>query len=111
MEAVNALALSIQNMPASMEWNELLLRELCGTLVQKGFGSWHEDEAMLYLVSYSFLLRVRAEALPLVTGYDGTTSRQLAAGVHSAVEANGSQVTIRLARRKNKAQGSLLKRE
>jgi hypothetical protein len=62
---------------------------------------------MLYLLAYVFMLRVPSEALPVVRGCIGSATND----VHKNVlYLDGSHLCLKLARRKNKAGGSLLKR-
>ena len=62
--------------------------------------------AMLYLFAYTFLLRVPSEALPAVR----VTSPAAPPGVQSAVFVGESELTLLLARRKNRPRGSVLHR-
>ena len=63
---------------------------------------------MLYCITYAFLLRCRSEALPLCSG--GVPERLLPRGVHPAMVADDESVSLRLASRKNRPEGSLLTR-
>ena len=63
------------------------------------------DAAMLYLTAYVFLLRLPSEALPIVTGVVGVGH-----GLQAIVLVENDCISLRLARRKNKAEGSFLKR-
>ena len=65
---------------------------------------------ILYLASYSFLLRVPSEALPLVLGSPKEIGLPLGFGTHSRLTGGDDRVTLRLARRKNKPQGSFMTR-
>jgi len=67
------------------------------------------EEAMIYLLSYVFLLRVRNEALPVVVGAEGAAGVPLAAGAHSCVSVVGDELVLRLASRKNMQRGSVLR--
>ena len=69
-----------------------------------------ETSAMLYAISYIFLLRVPSEALPLVWDSGGAHQCQLPQGQHSACFVRGQELTLRLARRKNKPHGTVLAR-
>ena len=62
---------------------------------------------MLFLVSYVFLLRVPSEALPMVTVGDGGID---AHGEQSIIYLENDVVYLKLAKRKNRPKGSLLKR-
>ena len=62
--------------------------------------------ALLFLLSYSFLLRTPSEALPTISGIDG---REL--GSNSVFFRNGDQLVLVLHRRKNKPAGSRLARK
>lgn len=64
--------------------------------------------AMLYILSYAFLLRVPSEALPLTVG---ECEMALAHGRHSATQVGSDGITVKLARRKNKPRGSVLCRK
>ena len=68
--------------------------------------------AALYLLAYSFMLRVPSEGLPVVVGARGTTEAPLLPGVQSCspLSVDGSHLLLRLARRKSKECGSLLNR-
>ena len=82
-------------------------------LVQLVALALREDDmvsAMYYVATYAFLLRPRAESLPLIKGSAGSTSVTLPPGVHSAVELCSDAVVLRLARRKNRPHGSVLRR-
>ena len=67
--------------------------------------------AMFYIAAYSLLLRPRAEALPITVGAPGSTATALVQGQHSAVEVCGERLVLRLARRKNRPHGSVLRRD
>jgi hypothetical protein len=69
-----------------------------------------EDQAteMMYLAAYTFMLRVPSEGLPMVNG--GCPSEALPDGVHSAVAVSGNELMLRLAKRKNRVHGLLLRR-
>ena len=62
--------------------------------------------AMLYLFAYVFLLRVPSEALPAIR----ITSPVAPSGVQSAIFVGDSEITLFLARRKNRPGGSVLHR-
>ena len=61
---------------------------------------------MLFLVSYVFLLRMPSEALPMVTVGGGIG----APGEQSVIYLEDEVVHLKLAKRKNRQKGSLLKR-
>ena len=61
--------------------------------------------ALLFLFSYSFLLRTPSEALPAVAGTDGREG-----GSNSVLFKDGEQLVLILRRRKNKPAGSRLVR-
>ena len=64
--------------------------------------------SMLYLLAYTFLLRLPSEALPAVCGNIGMAD----SGCEQAVVyLDGDVLCLRLKCRKNKQEGSLLKRE
>jgi hypothetical protein len=65
---------------------------------------------MLYLAAYVFMLRVPSELLPATTGKRGDTDAQLQPGRHSCMALNGQELVLRLAKRKNKPHGSVLRR-
>ena len=69
--------------------------------------------ALLCLFCYAFLLRMPSEALPAVSGGDGSAPSQsyLAAGANSVVSIEGESLVLSLRRRKNKPQGSKLARK
>ena len=66
--------------------------------------------AMLFLLSYAFLLRVPSEALPVQVGSVGGAGEPLPPGRHSCVGLRGGDLVLHLARRKNKPHGSTLVR-
>ena len=64
------------------------------------------NAAMLFLAAYVFLLRVPSEGLPMRKGGDGIDNE-----THQSVIAlEGEEVVLRLARRKNRPLGSVLRR-
>jgi hypothetical protein len=65
---------------------------------------------MLYLLSYTFLLRVPSEAIPVQVGHFAEARAALPAGRHSMVGLQGGDLVLQLARRKNKPHGSTLVR-
>ena len=67
--------------------------------------------AMYYLAIYSFLLRPRAEGFGITVGEPGSTTSALAPGLHSAIELCDGKLVLRLARRKNRPYGSVLRRQ
>jgi len=64
-----------------------------------------EHVAMLFLVTYTFLLRLPSEALPIVRGSVGVANNE-----QSCLYLSGDLLCLKLAKRKNKVNGSLLKR-
>ena len=62
--------------------------------------------ALLFLLSYSFLLRTPSEAIPVIAGQDGSEL-----GSNSVLFRNGDQLVLILHRRKNKPTGSRLARK
>jgi hypothetical protein len=64
-----------------------------------------EQVAMLFLVTYVFLLRLPSEALPIVRGCVGVANNS-----QSSLYLSGDMLYLKLAKRKNKPNGSLLKR-
>ena len=64
-----------------------------------------EHVAMLFLVTYTFLLRLPSEALPIVRGSAGVANNE-----QSCLYLSGDLLCLKLAKRKNKQHGSLLKR-
>ena len=79
-----------------------LVRKLVKLAVDLG----QEPEAMLYLASYVFLLRVPSEGLPMVAGGVGVDP-----GEHSVISVESDCIILNLASRKNKPLGSVLKRQ
>jgi hypothetical protein len=79
--------------------------ELVARLVAMAQREGEHAFAMLYLVSYVFLLRVPSEGLPIVVGTNGDADRELALGVHSCFSFVGDDIVLKLARRKNKPHG------
>lgn len=59
--------------------------------------------ALLFLFSYSFLLRTPSEALPAIKGIDGREE-----GSNSVLFRDGEKIVLVLRRRKNKPNGSRL---
>ena len=77
-----------------------LLLACCGHAVDLSCG-------MLYLLAYVFMLRLASEALPVVRGCIGSANNDS----HSSVlYLDGEHLCLKLKRRKNKTEGSLLKR-
>jgi len=68
------------------------------------------SSAMLYKVAYVFLNRVIDEALPIVIGNVGQADQQLPPKVHSCLSMVDKELVLRLAHRKNKPHGSVLRR-
>ena len=70
-------------------------------------------QAMLYCLSYAFLLRVPSECLPVVFGgvRSGAATKPLRVGQHSCLTVNDSALTLQLACRKNRQHGSVLVRK
>ena len=70
-----------------------------------GLPAGHMDRkyALLFLLSYTFLLRTPSEALPAVTGVNMLVCRS-----NSLLSVDGDSLVIVLRRRKNKEQGSRL---
>ena len=64
--------------------------------------------SMLYLASYSLMLRVPSEGLPLVAG--AVANQQGIAGAHSSTAVLGNELVVTLARRKNLPHGSTIRR-
>ena len=67
-----------------------------------------ETSSFLYAAAYTFMLRVPSEGLALTVG--GNPLAPLDAGVHSAVAITDDELVLRLARRKNRLHGSVLRR-
>ena len=63
-----------------------------------------QSYAMLWLVAYSFMLRVPSEALPMKRGGDGTT------GCSVIVAESDKCIALHLASRKNRQNGSVVRR-
>ncbi len=74
--------------------------------------AWSESKeevrtyALLFLFSYSFLLRTPSEALPAIAGVDGSEQ-----GSNSVLFKDGESLVLVLRRRKNKPKGSRLARK
>ena len=64
-----------------------------------------EHVAMPFLVTYTFLLRLPSEALPIVRGSAGVANNE-----QSCLYLSGDLLCLKLAKRKNKLHGSLLQR-
>ena len=69
-----------------------------------------ELSSMLYVAAYGFMLRVPSELLPVATGTEGEADLPLSDGAHSCVSMCGDELVLQLAQRKNKPQGSTLRR-
>jgi hypothetical protein len=91
---------------AKMFLREATVAALLGNAVSQG----NVAVGMLYLAAYVFLLRVPSELLPAVVGADGDALSPLAAGVHSCLAVCGNELVLRLAKRKNKLHGTVLRR-
>ena len=63
----------------------------------------YRRHALLYLLTYAFLLRLPSEALPAVAGGEGVEGQAVLA-------CQEEKLTLPLKRRKNKPQGSCLTR-
>ena len=83
-----------------------ICRPLLRDVIRIGTGSGMDDVARLFLTAYVFLLRLPSEALPIVTGGFGLGHGRQKAQV--LVESDC--ISLKLAKRKNKPEGSLLKR-
>ena len=69
-----------------------------------------EEEQVALLLAFDALLRVQNECIPLLCGCEGEDDR-LPAGRHSAVLWTGHRsIVLRLASRKNRPRGSVLRR-
>ena len=92
-------------------WDESLEMD-CRHLVELAIREGDHAEAMMYCFSYAFLLRMRSEALPLEVGSDGVEDLEcpLRSGRHSSLVVRGNEIVLKLASRKNKRHGSVLKR-
>jgi hypothetical protein len=86
--------------------DETLTVRLAGLAVAQG----DEAESMLYTAAYCMMLRVPSELLPVVMGQEGDAERPLAEGAHSCMSLCGDELVLRLASRKNKPHGSVLRR-
>ena len=65
-----------------------------------------QSYALLFLFSYSFLLRTPSEALPAIAGEDGREE-----GSNAILFIEGGRLVLVLRRRKNRPQGSRLARK
>jgi hypothetical protein len=63
---------------------------------------------MLYLASYAFMLRVPSEALPMIAGENALVP--LLPNTHSCISVTEDELVLRLARRKNKPDGAIIRR-
>ena len=63
--------------------------------------------AVLFLISYVFMLRLPSEALPMVRGSDGLSDH---GQNQSTIFMDGDELCLKLRKRKNKPWGSLLRR-
>ena len=82
--------------------------DLLKKLVAKAREEGDTAAAMLYVAAYTMLLRVPSEGLPMTTGASPETL--LPAGLHSCAGVVDGELVVRLAKRKNKGHGSVLRR-
>ena len=66
--------------------------------------------ALLYIVSYAFLLRVPSEGLPMVVGGATDMSTSIGLAPQSALIAFDDKIVLRLRKRKNKQNGAIMTR-
>ena len=71
-----------------------------------GCGDDLQIALMLYLTTYAFMLRLPSEALPIVVGRVGCTSDE----EQAVIFVDGDRLVLKLRRRKNRIQGSVLSR-
>ena len=79
-------------------------------LVKMAIEAGDRKEALAYVLSYAFLLRVPSECLPIIVGQPESGSWPLTAGSHSRLSLTNDKLVLQLARRKNKQHGSTLMR-
>ena len=65
---------------------------------------------MLFLITYIFLLRLPSEALPIVRGVNGVADQGQLIKKKAVLYLHDEQLCLKLSSRKNRPQGSLLKR-
>ena len=82
--------------------------DLVRKLVNAARGEGDTVSAMLYIAAYSLMLRVPSEGLPMTSGPD--PEAVLPDGQHSCAGVAKGEFILRLARRKNKLHGSILRR-
>ena len=89
---------------------KLLTKKLMESIVITADAAGSHELALQVLVAWNFLMRVQSECSPLQVGCAGE-AYQLPAGRHSALWVDSATVAcVRLRQRKNRPQGSLLKR-
>ena len=81
--------------------------DLLGRLMGAASSAGREELGMLFLLAYTFLLRVPSEGLPATCGHSPTAPLQ---GRHSAIGLDGSELVLVLAKRKNRPRGATLRR-
>ena len=69
-----------------------------------------QASGLFYLATYAFLLRPRDEALPIIVGANEEAEAELEPRCHSCLSFVGNELVLRLASRKNKPHGSVLRR-
>jgi hypothetical protein len=102
---------AIRNRMAPPVEKQFIRRELVVRLATLARQERDPLSAMLYIISYSFLLRVPSEGLPLCLACNGNIEKHLPLGTHSALGMWEGRMVLRLATRKNRPFGSLLRRD
>jgi hypothetical protein len=87
---------------------KFLQKQIVVDLMRLALQDSDHEAAMMYLAAYSFLLRVPSECLLMTAG--GEPLRQLPDGRHSSFATGPTEVTLRLAKKKNKLHGSVISR-
>ena len=65
---------------------------------------------MLYMAAYGSMLRAPSELLPITAGKNGDADKPLPAGARSRLSLCGTELALRLACRKQRPRGSVLRR-
>ena len=108
--SVKGAAKAIQKREPPPRVRKALGQKLVGKLTELALLEGDRRSCALYLLSYSFLLRVQSEAMPMLMGAPELAGRELEPGRHSRLCCAGDRLELVLARRKNRPHGSRLVR-
>ena len=93
--------MALKKREAAPKERKFIQWDLLGKLVALARDEGDLVSAMLYLASYTFLLRVPSEGLPMTTG--GNPMEAPCAGAHSSVAVVNDELVLRLAKRKTRS--------